>query len=198
MPGVTSPNPNDPRVIRTRRLILDAFIDQLNKKDFYTITINDITQKATINRATFYAHFQDKYALLETLLSEAFLEHVIKRIDAEAGLSERTIQKLILSLCDYHDTSNQCIHKYNSVAPILEEHIKNQLEHFILQLITRGTSNTDPRTLELAATILSWSIYGVTFRWNVEEKKESPTDLAGRAVPLIFNGVVLSLVSQIS
>lgn len=45
MPGVTSPNPNDPRVIRTRRLILDAFVDQLNKKDFYTITINDITQK---------------------------------------------------------------------------------------------------------------------------------------------------------
>lgn len=72
MPGVTSPNPNDPRVIRTRRLILDAFVDQLNKKDFYTITINDITQKATINRATFYAHFQDKYALLETLLSDAF------------------------------------------------------------------------------------------------------------------------------
>lgn len=171
MPGVTLPNPNDPRVIRTRRLILDAFIDQLNKKDFYTITINDITQKATINRATFYAHFQDKYALLETLLSDAFLECVIKKIDAEAGLSERTIQKLILSLCDYHDTSNQCIHKYNSVAPILEEHIKNQLEHFILQLITRGTSNTDPRTLELAATILSWSIYGVTFRWNVEGKK---------------------------
>ncbi|MXO78594.1 TetR family transcriptional regulator [Paenibacillus sp. OT2-17] len=198
MPGVTSPNPNDPRVIRTRRLILDAFVDQLNKKDFYTITINDITQKATINRATFYAHFQDKYALLETLLSDAFLEYVIKRIDAEARLSEEIIQKLILSLCDYHDSSNQCVHKYNSVAPILEEHIKNQLEQFILQLITREANNTDQRTLELAATILSWSIYGVTFRWNVEGKKESPTDLAERAVPLIFNGVVLSLVSQIS
>lgn len=78
MSGVLSPNSNDPRVIRTRQLILDAFLNQLNLKNFNSITIQNITEQATINRATFYAHFQDKYALLESLLSDAFMEYVTK------------------------------------------------------------------------------------------------------------------------
>lgn len=43
MASVLPPIPKDPRVIRTRQLILDAFIRQLNSKDFNSITISDIT-----------------------------------------------------------------------------------------------------------------------------------------------------------
>ncbi|PIH56984.1 TetR/AcrR family transcriptional regulator [Paenibacillus sp. LK1] len=84
MSGEFSPNPNDPRVIRTRQLIQDAFFYHLNKKDFSAITVQDITQKATINRATFYAHFADKYELLESVLSYAFQEYVLKQINVGA------------------------------------------------------------------------------------------------------------------
>ncbi|KKB33087.1 transcriptional regulator, TetR family [Bacillus thermotolerans] len=53
----------DPRILRTRKLIMDSFIDLSEKKEFKDITVKDITTEAMINRATFYYHVQDKYDL---------------------------------------------------------------------------------------------------------------------------------------
>ena len=50
----------DPRVKRTRGLILQAFGEILAEKGFHSLSVQDITEKAGINRATFYAHFEDK------------------------------------------------------------------------------------------------------------------------------------------
>ncbi|MEK4112083.1 AcrR family transcriptional regulator [Paenibacillus sp. DS2363] len=191
MSGVLSPNSNDPRVIRTRQLILDAFLNQLNIKNFNSITIQNITEQATINRATFYAHFQDKYALLEAFLADAFMEYVTKRVDPDARLSAETIQQLIFSLCDYHVSSNSCIKKYETVAPIIEENIKTQLEQFLLELLSKVAGDVDPKTLKITATTLSWSIYGMTYRWNIEGGQESPAELANRVVPYMMGGLEL-------
>lgn len=58
-------NPNDPRVKRTRQLLMQAFMELLKeKKDISSISVQDIAERATLNRATFYAHFEDKYAFL--------------------------------------------------------------------------------------------------------------------------------------
>lgn len=67
----------DPRTIRTRQLIIDAFNELLVTKGFEQMTVKDITERATINRATFYAHFVDKYALLEEVLTE-LIERIMK------------------------------------------------------------------------------------------------------------------------
>src|SRR5690606_35080751 len=63
----------DPRVIRTRKLIMDSFIKLSESKEFKDITVKDITAEAMINRATFYHHFEDIYDLLEKALSEVLL-----------------------------------------------------------------------------------------------------------------------------
>jgi AcrR family transcriptional regulator len=49
----------DPRVQRTKQLLVDAFIDLARQTDPHSLSIQQITEKATINRATFYAHFND-------------------------------------------------------------------------------------------------------------------------------------------
>lgn len=56
----------DLRVTKTKLLIKQAFFDLLEKKPFEKITIKDITDKAMINRGTFYLHYCDKYDLLES------------------------------------------------------------------------------------------------------------------------------------
>ena len=60
MPAV---NEADPRVKRTRKLLQDALLELLAEKSFDAITVQDIAERSTINRATFYAHFVDKYDL---------------------------------------------------------------------------------------------------------------------------------------
>jgi AcrR family transcriptional regulator len=51
----------DPRVRRTRQLLQDALLALLAEKRFEAITVQDITERATLNHATFYAHFADKW-----------------------------------------------------------------------------------------------------------------------------------------
>lgn len=65
-------NENDLRVIKTRKNIEEAFIYLLGQKDFHKITIQDILDKALINRTTFYKHYIDKYQLAEILCNGVF------------------------------------------------------------------------------------------------------------------------------
>lgn len=63
---------NDLRVIKTRKNIEVSFIYLLREKDFGKITVQDILDKALINRSTFYTHYTDKYQLAEILCNEVF------------------------------------------------------------------------------------------------------------------------------
>lgn len=65
-------NQNDLRVKKTRKNIESAFIALLKEKDFHKITVQDILDRALINRSTFYKHYMDKYQLAETLCDEVF------------------------------------------------------------------------------------------------------------------------------
>lgn len=67
-------NKQDLRVVKTRNNIKSSFIQLLREKDFNNITVQDILDKALINRKTFYNHYQDKYDLAEQLIHEFFNE----------------------------------------------------------------------------------------------------------------------------
>ena len=60
----------DPRVLRTRQLIRDAFIDLLQEIDLEKITVNRIAERATINRVTFYLHYRDIPDMLEKMADD--------------------------------------------------------------------------------------------------------------------------------
>ena len=57
----------DPRIRRTRQMLFQAFQDLLAEKTFDLISVQDIAERSTLNRATFYDHFTDKFALLEAM-----------------------------------------------------------------------------------------------------------------------------------
>lgn len=60
----------DPRILRTRQLIKDAFIDLLQEMEINKITVNRIAERATINRVTFYLHYHDIQDLMEKMAQE--------------------------------------------------------------------------------------------------------------------------------
>lgn len=62
----------DPRVRRTRKLIEDAFRALLSERPYEEISVADVTERATIHRGTFYAHFEDKEHLATTMMREDF------------------------------------------------------------------------------------------------------------------------------
>ncbi|MFD0589743.1 TetR/AcrR family transcriptional regulator C-terminal domain-containing protein [Paenibacillus sp. GCM10027627] len=64
----------DRRVLRTKRLIRDALTELMEEKGFDGITVKDLTERADINRGTFYIHYKDKYDLLEQSEAEVIQE----------------------------------------------------------------------------------------------------------------------------
>ena len=51
----------DLRVLKTEELIRNTFLELLAQKEFTDISVKEITEKARINRSTFYKHYEDKY-----------------------------------------------------------------------------------------------------------------------------------------
>lgn len=62
----------DLRVRRTRKLLQQAFIELTVEKGFASLTVSDITERAMVNRSTFYRHYVDKYDLLEQFMDEMY------------------------------------------------------------------------------------------------------------------------------
>lgn len=61
---------DDRRVRRTRRLLAEAFVALVLGVGYERITVQDILDRADVGRSTFYAHFRDKQALLETCFDD--------------------------------------------------------------------------------------------------------------------------------
>ena len=59
----------DPRIRRTRKLLQGALATLMQTKSFDEISVQDITEAATVNRATFYDHYTDKFALMEAMIA---------------------------------------------------------------------------------------------------------------------------------
>ncbi|GIP26209.1 TetR family transcriptional regulator [Paenibacillus sp. J23TS9] len=64
----------DLRVLRTKQFIRKAFYELIQEKGYEGITIQDIADRAMINRNTFYLHYQNKPDLLETCMDELLSE----------------------------------------------------------------------------------------------------------------------------
>ena len=62
----------DLRIRRTRKQLQQAFIELTVEKGFTELTIRDITERAMVNRSTFYRHYQDKYDLLEHYINDMY------------------------------------------------------------------------------------------------------------------------------
>jgi AcrR family transcriptional regulator len=62
---------NNLRVRRTQKLLRDALIELIEERDFESLTVGEITERAMVSRAAFYRNYQDKYDLVEKIFEEA-------------------------------------------------------------------------------------------------------------------------------
>jgi len=58
--GDSMSDKNDRRSQRTRQALSEALVGLIKERDYNTITVNDIIDRANVGRSTFYAHYRDK------------------------------------------------------------------------------------------------------------------------------------------
>src|ERR1700679_1190491 len=89
----------DPRIRRTRVLLQESLGKLLETKGFDKISVQDITEAATVNRATFYDHYTDKFALLECMVGTRFGELLAARGVLFEGGCSSALKGMMLGVC---------------------------------------------------------------------------------------------------
>ena len=173
----------DPRVKRTRRLILQAFGDLLAEKSFDAVSVQDVTDRAQINRATFYAHFQDKYELLDYWVSQMFRREIEKRTLNACHYTPENLKNLILAVCEFlSHMHSECAQPHQQFESLTEGTIKQML--FGLLSYWLQQTNTKIST-DIPATVATWAIYGLASFYSHSKKRPALETFVDEALPLV-------------
>jgi AcrR family transcriptional regulator len=171
----------DPRILRSRRMLMDALGILLNTKEFDEISIQEIADEATLNRATFYLHYPDKNALLEAMTEARFRELIARR-----GLSfsncDGALRAIALGVCDYLAENTGCPSQLvkmpleKSIIPVVEGMFRAGAGKHAIR------PGVDP---ELLAATVAWAIFGAARRWYQTPDRIPAEEMAAKIEAMV-------------
>jgi AcrR family transcriptional regulator len=155
----------DPRIRRTRLLLQQALAKLLETKELEKISVQDITDAATVNRATFYDHYPDKFALLECLVGGRFQELLAERNVRFDGTCSSALKAIVLGVCDYLAAAPglECEGRRQT-----EPHMESTVIAVVRKMFLEGLKQHPSQSAvspEMIATTASWAIYGAAKEW---------------------------------
>ena len=157
----------DPRIRRTRQLLQGALLQLLGSKSFDDISVQDIAEAATVNRATFYDHYTDKFALLEALIAGGFHRMLQERSVRYDGTCPSAARAVVLAACDYLATVRgaQAGCERRSNVEALEDAAMIAAIRRVLEdgMAKHSSVPAERRAMQSAAA--SWAIYGAVKEW---------------------------------
>jgi len=182
----------DPRVSRTHKLITRAFVDLMAEKMFQSITIQDIADRATVNRATFYAHFEDKFDLLDRYTHEGFQEWMDKKMTLREDLNLSQLKDLVTTVFEFiAEVETHCTSTTKQIEPLFESSIQEALADYLLNWFTQAAKQgiflRQPATT--VAHVWSWAIFGAGIRWSRESKAIPSNEMAAQVVDILTSPI---------
>ena len=171
----------DPRILRSRRMLMDALDRLLKKKEFEDISVQEIADEATLNRATFYLHYPDKSALLEAMTDARFRD-LIERRGLCFSNCDGALRAIALGVCDYLTELTNCplkgprIPLEGSIIPVVEGMFKEGIAHH------EGARGVDA---ELLATTAAWAIFGAARRWFQTPNRIPAEEMAAKIEAMV-------------
>jgi AcrR family transcriptional regulator len=171
----------DPRIVRSRRMLMDALAKLLMKKDFEVISVQEIADEATLNRATFYLHYADKNALLQAMTESRFRD-LIERRSITFTECRGALRAIALGVCDYLAESTGCptqlarISLEGSIVPVVEGMFKEGLAiHGTAPGVDAG----------LRATTAAWAVFGAARHWFQTPDRVPAEEMAARIEAMV-------------
>ena len=175
----------DPRVKRTRELLQRALGNLLESTEFEKISVQDITDEATVNRATFYAHYPDKFALFECMVGARFHQLLADRGVTFNGTCASALYHFALGVCDYlaQLPRAECERQRQ-----MEPHLESAMIAVVRKMILEGARQHPPTSgdsPELIASTVSWAIFGAAKEWMLTPNRVPSEEIAATVVRLV-------------
>jgi AcrR family transcriptional regulator len=157
----------DPRIRRTRQLLQQALRQLLESRSFEEITVQDIAEAATVNRATFYDHYTDKFALLDAWVAGGFHKLLGERSVNYDGSCPSAAGNIILAACDYL-AGQQVSHPCHERRSIMDSLVDTAMIAAIRRVVEPGMARhgdipSEQRGMHAGAA--SGAIYGAVKDW---------------------------------
>jgi AcrR family transcriptional regulator len=188
----------DPRVRRTRQLLQGALRSLLQSRSFEEISVQDIAEAATVNRATFYDHYADKFALLDALIAGGFHSLLRERNVEYNPNHPEAVSAIILAACDYqilmHQGGSSC--KRNSpFEPLVDSAIIGAIR----QVLTREMQKLEvPASIQTKMIVpaASSAIYAAVKEWFNTQNRPSVEEIVPQILELILPMLQLGAASD--
>jgi AcrR family transcriptional regulator len=156
----------DPRIRRTRKLLQGGLESMMQSKSFDEISVQDITEAATVNRATFYDHYTDKYALLEATVAGRFHELLEARQVRYDGGCPSAIGAMIQATCDFFTElhgGGTCA-RQTAFEPLKDAAVVAAIQRLLL-VGMRRTETPLPLSAEMRSAAAAAAICGAVKQW---------------------------------
>jgi AcrR family transcriptional regulator len=171
----------DPRVLRSRQMLMESLLRLLTRKEFDEISIQEIADEATLNRATFYLHYPDKNALLQAMTAARFRDLIARRSLSFTNC-DGALRAIALGVCDYLAETTGCPSQLakmpieGSIIPVVEGMFEEGAKHHAM------APGADPK---LQATTAAWAIFGAARRWYQTPERIPAEEMAAKIEALV-------------
>jgi len=192
MPRKPSPKNVDPRVRRTRRLLREALLSVILKKDFASITIKEVTECAEVAYITFFRHYDTLDQLLMEVLDEGLAELVV-HIETLAKQSEASALEIEGRLIFEYITQKadlfRILFKSQSVARVRRRVVSNIATIFQKSCVPLERLGNQT-TINIASNHIATSLLSLIEWWLENDMTPSPAEMGKVYKSLIIDSTV--------
>ena len=189
---MTIETPLDRRAARTRGLLLQALRELMSERGFERLTTQNIIDHAGVGRATFYAHFENKEALLAASIGglRAWLEAMRDRYPAQPFA-------FMLPFFD-HVSSHGALYRttFERESEVSVERLIRAMMRDLVraELVAQRTMRQDDGAIELATRFVVSTFWSVTVWWmSGGGAKRTPSEVNAIFLKLARPGLELAL-----
>ena len=195
----------DLRIRRTHKFLQEAMIELITEKGFEAITVGDIAERAMINRATFYRHYQDKYDLAAKIFEET-ANHLVENMkplhkDTRQSAMENPPEiwiQFFEHVAEHARLYRAMLGKNGS--PWFAARMREHTIKLMLEIARQYEQPVEPRhqiepamPQELPAMQLSHVLIGTIVWWLESEKSYTPRQIATWFYRFAFYGYLSAL-----
>lgn len=189
----------DPRVMRTRQLLKDALVELIEERGYDKITVQDITERATLNRATFYLHYRDKLDLLYQSSKEILNDLVSSinvtfddKIKFDFLKDENEPHDTFMHLFEQISLNNKLYKVFLTEKDI--PYFSSGLKEIIIDFVSNGINAMEPDDKkltvprEMAVRYFAAAFLDVFVWWLENDMPYSPKFMATQLMRITVNG----------
>jgi AcrR family transcriptional regulator len=191
----------DPRVVRTRKLLKESILALLTEKSFEEITIQDITDRASLNRVTFYLHYDNKMDLLQHASYE-ILDELVESYGGHTIFSFPKGAHSIIQANFEHLQKYQSFYKAvlgrEGVLPFIRS-LENYVYQSNLKRLREEKGEDLEMTLERKILLhhLATGLVGIASWWMENDQPCSPAEMADHLEVIFQEGYYCPLLGDL-